>query len=79
MEANIKDKFIQITWLAQPKSEDFRETNTSALYFVLKHYITKWLFNMRGMVYLEIADQIWLVREIFSSLNPKYSHFWPIW
>ena len=74
VEANIQDKYIQITWLAQPKSEDFRETKKGALDFVLKHDLTRWLCDMREMVYLEIADQNWLVREIFSSLNPKHTH-----
>jgi len=74
VEANIQDRYIQITWLEQPKSDDFRETKTSALNFVLKHDITRWLCDMRGMVYLEIADQNWLVREIFSSFNPQHSH-----
>jgi len=74
VEANPENKYIQVTWLGQPKSDDFRETHKKALNYVLEHNITMWLCDMRGMVYLEIADQNWLVREIFGLLAPHLKH-----
>jgi len=74
VETNIENKYIQVTWLTQPKSEGFRETHQNALQYALQHDLTMWLCDMREMLYLEIADQNWLVRQIFSSFDPNYSH-----
>jgi len=74
VEANTENKYIQVTWLKQPSSKDFRETHKNALDFALNNNLLLWLCDMREMVYLEIADQNWLVREIFYSFDPAYNH-----
>jgi len=74
VETNLENKYIQVTWLTQPKSEAFRETHKKALQNALQHELIVWLCDMREMLYLEVADQNWLVREIFTSFDPSFNH-----
>jgi len=74
VHANEQKRFIQVTWLQQSPSEVFRQVQTKALAHALEHELTTWLCDMQEMAYLEMADQNWLVREIFTSFDPKHQH-----
>jgi len=74
VEADIKQKYIQVTWLKHPKSEEFRDVHTNALSYAYENHLTAWLCDMRQVSYLEVGDQNWLVREIFSGFNPDMTH-----
>jgi len=74
VQVDEENKFIQVTWLKQPPSEVFRQVQTKALQHALEQELTIWLCDMQGMAYLEMADQNWLVRDIFPSFDPRLHH-----
>jgi len=66
--------YLQINWLQHPTSTSFRQTLNSALNYALAHQVSCWLCDMREIVYLEVTDQNWLVREVFPAFDPMGHH-----
>ncbi|WP_026462784.1 hypothetical protein [Adhaeribacter aquaticus] len=74
IETNMDLEFIQVVWLKHPKSESFKEIILKAHSFANQYGLTNWLCDMRQLLFLDIADQNWLVNEIFTSFNPAQQH-----
>lgn len=69
-----KAKYLEACWHKQPASANFRQTKALALDYALKHNLTLWLCDMRQIIYLNMEDQNWLVREIFAAFNTHTKH-----
>ena len=74
IQVNAADSYLELRWLKHPESSDFRSVITRAFKYAHQHQLTKWLCNMQQADFLEIADQHWLVQEIFSAFNPQLKH-----
>jgi len=74
LEVDEKNTCLQLTWLQHPSSDSFRHIITCASNYALAHQINSWMCDMRKIAYLEVSDQNWLVREIFSAFDPKRQH-----
>ena len=68
------NRYIQVTWLKHPSSESFRHIQLLALSSVIEKQLVLWLCNMCKIVYLEVEDQNWLVRKVFSAFDPDKQH-----
>ena len=66
--------YLQINWLQHPTSTSFRQTLNYALNYALAHQVSCWLCDMREIVYLELTDQNWLVRNLFPAFDPMSHH-----
>ncbi|PSR52616.1 hypothetical protein AHMF7605_03290 [Adhaeribacter arboris] len=74
VHVNQEDSYIGIRWLTHPESSTFRDIITRAHAYAHEHHLTKWLCNMEQAEFLELADQHWLVEEIFTAFNPQLQH-----
>ncbi|TXK36954.1 hypothetical protein FVR03_16380 [Pontibacter qinzhouensis] len=54
------------------KKSIFSEVQTKAFKYALAYELTIWVCDMRGMAYLEVADQNWLIRDIFTAFDPRF-------
>jgi len=68
------NKYIQVTWLQHPSSESFRHIQLLALHHTIEKQLILWLCDMCKIVYLEVEDQNWLIREIFSAFDSERQH-----
>ena len=74
IQADKARSYLEIEWFAHPDSAVFREVVTRAHTYGHQHQITKWLCNLDQAEFLEMADQQWLVAEIFTALNPALKY-----
>ncbi|QNF34803.1 hypothetical protein HUW51_19485 [Adhaeribacter swui] len=75
VEVDLDTSFLQTTWLQQPDSAQFREQLQRVIDYILTHQINKTLFDTRARAYLEIADQNWVIREIFPLFKERAVRF----
>jgi len=66
--------YLQINWLQHPTSTSFRQTLIFALNYALAYQVSCWMCDMREIIYLELTDQNWLVREVFPAFDPMSHH-----
>ena len=71
IEANPELFFIQITWLQQPSSALFQEETNKLVQYALTNNFNKSLFDVRKRDFLDIADQNWLVRDVFPLFKGR--------
>jgi hypothetical protein len=57
IEVNQTKRYIQITWLKQPQSEDFRKEAHALTEYILSGNMNKVLYDVRKRYYLELGDQ----------------------
>ncbi len=57
--------YLQVDWKRHSQEAEFRNFINLAKALALDHDLHYWLCNMQQMHYLIIADQNWLVNEIF--------------
>lgn len=74
IRVNVARSYIELEWFGHPDSETFRAIITRAYVYAQAQQITKWLCNMQRAEFLELADQYWLVQEIFHAFNPLLQH-----
>jgi hypothetical protein len=72
IEVNTALSFIQISWLQQPSSDLFRKETTLLTDYALSNNYSNALFDIRNRNYLDMADQNWLVGEIFPRLKGRH-------
>jgi hypothetical protein len=71
IEYNKDLSYIQIAWLQQPSSDLFRQETQRLVDFALANNYTNALFDVRKRDYLDMSDQIWLVRDIFPLFKGR--------
>jgi hypothetical protein len=71
IEINKDLSFIQIAWLQQPSSELFRKETKRLVDFALANNYSNSLFDVRNRDYLDLSDQIWLVRDVFPLFKGR--------
>ena len=69
-----EQSYIELIWLYHPDSGVFRKVIRKAHDYAQEHQISKWLCNLEQAEFLELADQHWLVQEVFPSFNPQQQH-----
>lgn len=74
IQVDVARSYIEIEWFGHPDSETFRAIIMRAHVFAQAQQLTKWLCNMQRAEFLELADQHWLVQEIFPAFNPQLQH-----
>jgi len=76
IKVNNPQCYLQITWLQHPTSTSFRQTLLFASNYALANQVCSWMCDMREIIYLELMDQNWLVREIFPAFDPLSHHLY---
>jgi len=76
IKVNNPQCYLQITWLQHPTSTSFRQTLLFASNYALANQVCSWMCDMREIIYLEVTDQNWLVREIFPAFDPMSHHLY---
>ncbi|GEO06645.1 hypothetical protein AAE02nite_43090 [Adhaeribacter aerolatus] len=71
IEANPELRYVQITWLQQPSSTLFQKETRNLVQYALTNNFNKSLFDVRKRDFLDIADQNWLVRDIFPLFKGR--------
>lgn len=66
--------YLKLEWFTHPESAHFRTVITRARDFAHQYQTTKWLCNLQQAEFLELADQHWLVEEIFTSFPASLQH-----
>jgi hypothetical protein len=74
IEVDTTLNYLQVTFLNQPCSINFKKIKALALKYALDHKLTLWLCDMQEVLYLSYNDQTWLVREVFEALNTNFKH-----
>ncbi|RDC62404.1 hypothetical protein [Adhaeribacter pallidiroseus] len=74
IQVSLKYSYLELEWLTHPISQVFREVVLRAHHYAHEQQLTKWLCNIQQADYLEAADQLWLVKNIFTSFNPQLTH-----
>src|SRR5687768_188086 len=74
-ELNQEYNFLQVTWLKQPLSEEFRREVQVLHDKILANNFNKVLYDVRKRDYLVVSDQNWLADDIFPALSTKLDRF----
>ncbi|QMU26511.1 hypothetical protein [Adhaeribacter radiodurans] len=74
IQLNQEQSYLELEWFTHPDSTHFRAVITRARDYAHQHQLTKWLCNLQQAEFLELADQHWLVAEIFSSFPASLQH-----
>ncbi len=74
IQLNQEQSYLELEWFTHPESAHFRAVITRARDLAHQHQLTKWLCNLQQAEFLELADQHWLVEEIFTSFPASLQH-----
>ncbi len=74
LQVNVEQSYLELEWLTHPDSASFRAIISQAQEYAQEHHLTKWLCNMQQAEFLELADQHWLVAEIFTHFPRQVQH-----
>jgi len=65
---------VQIHWSVHCSGQPLRDLLSEALRHASSHRLTAWACDMRKLHYMEMADQNWLLRELFPSFSAECHH-----
>ncbi len=67
-------KLVQVVWLKHCSGPNLRTVLSEALKCTVSHQLTSWLCDARQTYYTDIADQRWMLQELFPSFDRNKQH-----
>ncbi|MFD3001630.1 hypothetical protein ACFS7Z_14760 [Pontibacter toksunensis] len=62
---------VQVYWSTHCSEQPLRNLLLEAARHAASSHLTAWLCDMQKLYYMEMADQNWLINELFPSLSRR--------
>ncbi|MFD3001370.1 hypothetical protein ACFS7Z_13430 [Pontibacter toksunensis] len=74
IECDREHRLVQLYWSTHCNGQPLRSLLLEALRHATSSQLTAWLCDMRKLHYMEMADQNWLINELFPSFSRRHRH-----